>query len=149
MQYRDIIAERMLDSTLLAYHASSLGDAILEDGMVRGRSSHVINGKTTEGLCLTRSFRFAKSYGIVVFGFDFQQIRTRFRVVPMADLRMPERHPHGDYRREAEEFVVADHLPLDPYLRAIWIDRKYYQDEEFYDVIRHPLFEGTFTKTNV
>jgi len=145
MRYHDIVVERMLGTTQLVYHSTTWADEIIRAGGFEGKTICRVGDRRMDGTSFTRSKHFATQYSDVIFGMDFQRLKTRFKVIPFADDRISiiSDEP-GDYRREAEEFVAADFIPLEPYLAGIWINASSKDEPEYARARRHKLYRGTF-----
>src|SRR5579885_1840347 len=117
MIIEEIVSEGRLYGTPLLYHATGVHEAldILHTGSIEPRTTSIINGRTVQGVSLTRSFWFASMFNGVIFGLNWNTIRDQYRgrINPTAyrnigDIAVDQDLPSvGDYRREAEEFVLG------------------------------------------
>lgn len=146
MRYREILNERVLDTAL--FHGTDIMSAarILVTDEIIAKSDQRIAGKTTSGVSLTRSFRFAvdwKRFG-AIFKLDTNRLRMKSKIIPF------------DYyhdRREAEEFLIGSIKPLSTVLLNIFItpetkDWCVEHDEnlieghkDFEELLAHPLLK--------
>jgi hypothetical protein len=70
------------------------------------------------GVSLTRNPAFARAWtsgGGIVFGFDAEKLKQRFRIVP---------YDYYGNRREAEEFLIGELSPVSSYLVSIEISQE-------------------------
>jgi hypothetical protein len=86
---------------------------------------------------------FARAYASVIFALDLRKIKERYRIVLRAEGAYDPAND-GDYRLEAEEFIICPQLEIDRYVTAIWLSDERADDPD-YDVIReHPMFKGMY-----
>jgi hypothetical protein len=136
------------------YHSTDSDSAlrIIKSDVILPETDAEINGRAVKGLSLTRSAWFSRAFNTVVFGFDLNNLREKFRgrIKPYADPRIGDIDDGatGDYRREAEEFLIGS-LPLADSLTGIWISRVGPEDTHHPEISaalrqveRHPLFKG-------
>lgn len=74
--------------------------------------------KESKGISLTRSLKFAKSWGIVVFEFDQRQLSQKYKIIPVNYWpNKPKTHDTYEY----EEFLVTKKhiLNLNKYIKRI------------------------------
>jgi hypothetical protein len=135
----------------VVYHSTDWGPEIVASGIIKGNPirllGHIKHARAQEGLtgvCVTRSMWFAKAYASVIFAIDLSKVRQRYKLIQRAEGAYDEAHD-GDYRLEAEEFILCPKLDLDQYLRAIWMSEERRGDDEFEPVAQHPLFKGWFS----
>ena len=103
------------------------------------------SGDQIKGVCVTRSFYFARQFSNVIFGIDLQRVRNNFRVVPRAEVDAYDlANSHGDFRLEAEEFIICDGLSVDKYVTKIWLSEEYRNHPEYDAITKHPMFVGYF-----
>jgi len=121
------------------------------------------NSQYLRGISLTRDFNYAKSWNDIVFEFDQEKLKQKWKVVPYNwGYSIGRGYKQGDRaKREREEFLVTGTTnelnlkdpvgsiqPLDKYINGFWID-SFLCDLKGYDVeslMKHPLFIGFFTK---
>jgi hypothetical protein len=116
------------------------------------------------GISLSRDFNYAKNWNDIVFEFDQDKLKHKFKIIPYNwGYSIGGGYIQGDrMKREREEFLitgVTDKLdinqpvgsiePLDKYLTGFWIDNflttlNGYDDIE--QLMEHSLFCGFFNK---
>ena len=143
------------------FHSTEWGSEILKDGAILGNSTidpatrpikasdlrFDSNHHALRGICATRSFCFARQFSDTIFVLDRDAIRQRYRILLRAEKdAYALANEHGDFRIEAEEFIVCDRLPLDDCLLAIWAREDHADDPEYREIVRHPAFAGYFTQ---
>lgn len=82
----------------------------------------------TSGVSTTRNIRLAQNWGSVIFEFNHEAVDARYRIIPVQFFdhntsRLPEldRYPVNEY----EEFIVSNKpIPIKPYVKRIWVNRK-------------------------
>ena len=141
------------------YHSTDFGPEILETGQIAANSTIRPNSHTQKagdlrfdsaepgirGVCVTRSFHFARLFSPCIFALDLRKIRYRFRMLPRAEQDAYDlANDHGDYRIEAEEFIVCPGLSLDHFLLGIWLLDEYRLKNDYQPLISHCLFKGYF-----
>lgn len=153
----DIISESMTSN--MVFHSTEWGVEILNDGMIRANSMVNLGSfaskandlrydeaqHETKGVCVTRSFYFARQFSEVIFGLDVDRIRHNFQMKPRAEAGAYDlADDHGDFRVEAEEFIVCNGLALARYCTAIWVSEDRGHDLEYAALVRDPRFRGFF-----
>ena len=143
------------------YHSTEWGPEILKDNAILGNSTIDPAERLTKasdlrfdkrhhklrGICVTRSFYFARQFSDAIFVLDRDMIRQRHRILLRAEKDAYDlSNEHGDFRLEAEEFIVVDRLPLDSCLLAIWARDDHAGDAEYQDLTSHTAFAGHFTQ---
>lgn len=120
------------------YHATDIEGmlGILRDNQIMTGSaeqpvSHLTVNKnavgTKKGISLTRSLRFAKSWGDAVFVIDQQKLSHNFKIVPFQFKTIfPGGHTRKmdrtGYANEYEEFVVTNRpIPVNKYVTKVLI----------------------------
>lgn len=115
------------------------------------------------GISLTRDFEYAKSWNDIVFQFDQDKLKHKWKIVPYNwGYSIGKGYKQGHrMKREREEFLitgmtneldsenpVGSIYPLDKYLNGFWID-SFLCDLKSYNVeslMEHPLFLGFFER---
>ncbi len=135
----------------VVYHSTEWGVEIVADGCIEGRVlkvpkhvKHALAEDGMKGVCVTRSFRFAKMFAGMIFALDAQRLRQSFRFVPRAEGAYDPAHEHGDWRLEAEEFIPCEKIDLNRYLLGIFLTKELRGDEELKTLAQHPRFKGWF-----
>lgn len=143
------------------FHSTEWGSEILKDGAIPGNSTidpaaRLVKASdlrfdghrhALRGVCVTRSFYFARQFSDAIFVLDRDKIQQRHRILLRAEKEAYDlANDHGDFRIEAEEFIVCDRLPLDGCLLAIWSREDHADDPEYREIVRHPAFAGYFTQ---
>ena len=143
------------------FHSTEWGPEILRDGAILGNSTIDPAARLTKasdlrfdshhhelrGVCVTRSFHFARQFSDAIFVLDRNIIRQRHRILLRAEKDAYDlANDHGDFRIEAEEFIVCDRLPLDGCLLAIWVRDDHADDPEYQEIVHHAAFAGHFTQ---
>ena len=140
------------------YHSTDFGPEILETGQIAANSTITPNRHSHKagdlrfgpeagirGICVTRSFHFARLFSSCIFALDLLKIRQRHRILPRAEQDAYDlANDHGDYRIEAEEFIICRGMPLDDFLLGIWLLDEYRAKNEYQSLISHSLFKGFF-----
>lgn len=143
----------------VVYHSTEWGVDIIDDGLIKANTA--ISPESLElraydlrddeksdwlrGICVTRSFYFARQFSFTIFALDLNKIRNRYRMIPRAEKDAYDlANNHGDFRLEAEEFVVCSGLSVDQYVTKIWLSEEVKDDPEYSAVINHPRFVGFF-----
>lgn len=156
-EFIDIVTEAM-DSVV--FHSTEFGLEILQDGMIKAntliqpsefskraadlRFDKDANGGT-RGICVTRSFYFARQFSNVIFALKLDKIKHNHRILPRAEIDAYDlANDHGDFRLEAEEFIVCNGLPVEVFVAKIWLTSEYRDDPEYAPIVAHPLFAGFF-----
>jgi hypothetical protein len=151
----DILTEAMAPH--LVYHSTEFGEEILASGVIKANSTIDPVAKASKasdlrfdtehhairGVCVTRSFRFARLFSNVIFGLDVEALRHRFKMIPRAEVGAYDAaDDHGDFRLEAEEFIVVpgSGLDLDRYLVSIWVMDEYRDDPDYAEIIADERF---------
>lgn len=107
------------------------------------RFDHTHHG--LRGICVTRSFYFARQFSDAIFALDRRAIRYHHRIILRAERDAYDlANEHGDFRIEAEEFIVCEELPLSAYLLAIWVREDHIEDPEYRHIASHDRFAGYF-----
>lgn len=155
--YIDLVTEAMKPH--LVYHSTEWGQEILASGLIQANSTidvadrgskatdlrHDTDHHELKGVCVTRSFHFAKQFSPVIFGLDVDLLRHRFKMMPRAEVGAYDlADNHGDFRIEAEEFVVCPGIELDRYLVAIWLSEEYRGDPDYQSIASDERFAGYF-----
>lgn len=148
---RTPINEERKETQPVVYHSTDWAPEIISSGVIRGKTLEMpdyVKGARGQigmtGIHVTRSLWFAKAYATVIFALDWTKLKHRYRMIQRAEGAYDEAHPHGDYRLEAEEFIVAPEIQLDRYLLGIWMSEERRGDEEFSKITKHPLFRGWY-----
>lgn len=120
-------------SSIPLYHGTSIkqGLSILADGYLRGskreNDQHVGISTTRDKTLWFNGVQ--RDAGQIMFVFDRNQLQTRFKVVPF-DYFNPDEYESDQYRRrESEEIILTEQLPLRFVLRvmvddSIWPEEK-------------------------
>lgn len=113
------------------------------------------------GISLTRDFEYAKGWNEIVFEFDQDKLKQKWKVVPYNwgySIGKGYIQSHR-MKREREEFLIigiTDELninkpvgsikPLDRYLTGFWIDNNMLSrnNDDVNSLTEHPLFCGFF-----
>lgn len=159
MNLRDLIdiCERVGDP--MVYHSTDFGPEIMHSGMIKANSTvdvDTIASKATDtrfdtdhhethGVCVTRSFYFARQFSNVIFGIDLARVRQNFKIVKRAETGAYDlADDHGDYRIEAEEFIICPGLDLGRFVTHIWLNQDFHGDDEYRDIVSDARFSGYF-----
>lgn len=135
------LVEGMQDGKHLVYHGTYWGEEIIAEGFIAANTTLTIRDKTLRGVCVTRDMRFARQFAPIIFGLDWDKIKRRYRSYPRAERGAYDlANDHGDFRIEAEEFIVCPHLDLSQYLVGIWVNEEHVLDDDA--ITQHPLFRG-------
>ena len=114
------------------------------------------------GISLTRDFNYAKSWNDIVFEFDQDKLKNKFKITPYNwGYSIGKGYKQGsNSKREREEFLITGITqelninepvgsiePLDRYLTGFWIDDflttlSGYDDIE--ELMNQPLFSGFY-----
>jgi hypothetical protein len=143
------------------FHSTEWGPEILKDGAILGNSTIDPAARPIKasdlrfdsrhhelrGVCVTRSFHFARQFSDAIFALDRDIVRQRHRILLRAEKDAYDlADDHGDFRIEAEEFIVCDRLPLNRCLLAIWAREDHADDPEYRHILQHPAFAGHFAQ---
>ncbi len=124
------------------------------------------------GLSLTRDVQFAKNWGGVVFVFDQEKLKTKYKIVPFNwGFSIGNGYEQGmRAKREREEFLITGLLkgpvsnrdflkarekpdgkiePLDKYLKGILVDPEFMKDDLREYLTEHPLFTGFYDRKKI
>lgn len=124
------------------------------------------NSQYLRGISLTRDFEYAKSWNDIVFEFDQEKLKQKWRIVPYNwGYSIGGEYKQGvRMKREREEFLitgitkeklnlknpVGSIYPLDKYLNGFWIDSFLTtlnsHDDGIEKLMNHPLFCGFFNR---
>ena len=153
-----IIARHNIQRPCL-FHATEWGPEIIADNAILGNSTINPQERLTkasdlrfdaehhslQGICVTRSFYFAQQFSDVIFALDREAIAHHHKILLRAEKDAYDlANEHGDFRIEAEEFIVASKLDLNAHLLAIWLKDDHQRTPEYWNVIAHPKFAGIF-----
>jgi hypothetical protein len=137
------------------YHSTAYrsGCIIFEDNEIRARTYHIkksmlddkakikkafskrVFGGSDEyvdgvaGVSLTRNFKFAKSWGDIIFEVDQKRLTQRYKIIPF-NYFVDQSSKPANFRKEAEEFVIGNIFPLNKYLIKIHISVDYMSEFE-------------------
>ena len=131
----------------VVYHSTDWGPEIVADGTIRANPLRILahvkhrSEEGVTGVCVTRSLHFARLYASVIFVLDLRKIKQRYKLIQRAEGAYDSAHD-GDYRLEAEEFILCPDLPLAQFVKAIWMSTERRDDEDYAAVAAHPLFAG-------
>lgn len=143
----------------MVFHSTEWGVEILSTGIILANSTidlQTIGIKATDtrfdaehhetrGICVTRSFYFARQFSETIFGLDRDAIRHRSRLVKRAEVGAYDlADDHGDYRIEAEEFIICPGLDVARHVVAIWLSEERRNDPEYKQIEGSSLFMGHF-----
>lgn len=156
-QFIDIITEGMEP---VVYHSTEWAPEIIADGIIKANSLVAISAISdtaidyapqtedyVRGVCVTRSFYFARQFSNVIFALDLQKIKNNHRIIPRAERGAFDlANNHGDFRIEAEEFIICLGLSVDKYVTKIWISEEFKNEDGYLSIAHHPLFAGYFTQ---
>lgn len=126
------------------------------------------------GISLTRDFDYAKKWNSVVFEFDQEKLRSKWKITPYnwgysigrgyrQGIRakrereeflvtgLTDRDPKGkDFRGLGNESPltkpVGSIYPLDKYLVGFWVNEYLKEDSKIQQMVKNPLFLGFFKK---
>ena len=143
------------------FHSTEWGPEILRDNAIQGNST--INPDVRlekasdlrwgeqhhglQGVCVTRSFYFARQFSDTIFVLDRRIIQYRHRILLRAEKDAYDlANNHGDFRIEAEEFIICKKLSLATCLAAIWVRQDHAGDPDHRELISHSSFKGYFTQ---
>lgn len=126
------------------------------------------------GISLTRDFDYAKNWNSVVFEFDQEKLRSKWKISPYNwGYSIGRGYRQGiRAKREREEFLitgltdrdprdkdfrglgnespltkpVGSIRPLDRYLIGFWINEYFKEDSKIQSMVKTPLFLGFFKK---
>lgn len=123
------------------------------------------NSEYLRGISLTRDFNYAKNWNNIVFEFDQEKLRQKFKIVPYNwGYSVGRGYKQGHrMKREREEFLIVGTTkdlniekpfgsiqPLDKYLIGFWVDTFLTDlngyDEDIKNLMKHSLFNGFFNK---
>lgn len=132
------------------YHATDTLKSVLDENVLRAKTSHVLNNKNLYGVSTTREYSYAKRYanimmhessvynnvvGIIILDRDL--LKNNYKILPVDYFSDDEMRRRGVYA-EAEEFVVGDIKPLSKYMKGFLLGSRC-------DVLEaHPMFIGGF-----
>lgn len=143
------------------FHSTEWGPEILKDNAILGNSTidpaaRLIKAgdlrfdnkhRGLQGICVTRSFYFARQFSDTIFMLDREIVRQRHRILLRAEKDAYDlANDHGDFRIEAEEFIMCERLQLDSCLLAIWVRNDHRSEADYQGLISHPAFAGHFTQ---
>jgi len=121
------------------------------------------------GISLTRDIKYAKNWQIVVFIFDQEKLKTKWKIIPYNwGYSIGRGYRQGmNAKREREEFLITGLTkgpldgqeflnavetpegniePLNRYLKGFIIEPDYMKDEYYKFLSEHPLYMGTYER---
>jgi hypothetical protein len=153
----DLVEAAAASNTL--FHSTDFGAEIFRDGRIHanstidlsaraGRASdlrHDAEHHTTHGVCATRSLYFAKQFSPTIFALDVAKLRQQYRIVQRAEAGAYDlADDHGDFRIEAEEFIICPGIDLARFCQGIWINDSLRDDPDHAPLAASPMFRGWF-----